>query len=91
MARDQPLTEGIFMPARFLSFSELKTMKGIRWGRMHIDRLERAGKFPRRVRLSTGTVAWLESEIDDYMAEAVAERDATSEAAHAEPEVVPAT
>jgi prophage regulatory protein len=58
----------------FLRYPELKT-KGISWSRVHIDRLEKAGKFPRRVRLSENTVAWREAEIDGFLADRVAERD----------------
>jgi len=42
----------------------------------HIARLEKAGKFPRRVRLGQGRVAWVEEEIDQWIRERIAERDA---------------
>lgn len=32
-----------------------------------INALERAGKFPRRVRISARAAGWVESEIDDYI------------------------
>ncbi len=41
----------------------------------HIARLEDAGKFPKRVRLGTGRVGWLETEIDDWIRARIAERD----------------
>jgi prophage regulatory protein len=59
---------------RFLRFPQLKTEKGIPWSRMHIDRLEKAGKFPARVRLGPNTVAWPETEIDAYGEAKLAER-----------------
>ena len=62
--------------ARFLRFNDLKPMKGISSSRMHLDRLERAGRFPKRVHLGKQTVAWVESEIDAFLAERLAERDA---------------
>jgi prophage regulatory protein len=61
----------------FLRFSDLKVQKGLPWSRMHIDRLEKAGKFPRRVRLSSKTVAWSEDEVDSFMQEKLAERGAS--------------
>jgi len=43
--------------------------------RMHLYRLERAGRFPRRVRLGVASVGWLEHEVDSWIAERAAERD----------------
>ncbi len=45
----------------------------------HIDRMEAAGRFPRRVKLGPNRVGWLESEIDDWIADRVRERDAAGE------------
>jgi prophage regulatory protein len=36
--------------------------------RTTIDRLERAGRFPRRRRIATREVAWTVSEIEDWLA-----------------------
>ena len=33
-----------------------------------IWRLERAGKFPSRIRLSVGIVGWRDTEIEDWLA-----------------------
>lgn len=33
----------------------------------HIDRLERAGKFPKRVQLGQHRVGWVEDEIDAWL------------------------
>jgi prophage regulatory protein len=63
---------------RFLRFPQLKSEKGIPWSRMHVDRLEKAAKFPKRVRLGENTVAWREDEIDAMLA---AKSDARGEAA----------
>ena len=41
----------------------------------HILRLEKAGKFPRRVQVGPNRVAWLESEVEAWVAARVAERD----------------
>lgn len=44
----------------------------------HTARLEAAGTFPKRVRLGTGRVAYVESEILDWISARIAERDARS-------------
>lgn len=42
----------------------------------HITRLEKEGKFPRRVKLTDGIrVAWLEDEVDDWIASRLQLRD----------------
>ena len=43
---------------------------------MHIWRLEKAGRFPRRVKLGPNSVGWVAEEIDDWIKARVAERDA---------------
>ena len=40
----------------------------------HIDRLEDAGKLPKRIKVGF-RVFWLDSEIDDWIKERIAERD----------------
>jgi prophage regulatory protein len=53
------------MTDRFLRERELRAMTGLsrttRW------RLERAGQFPRKRRISPGAVGWLESEVVTWM------------------------
>jgi prophage regulatory protein len=56
-----------------LRFKELKPA-GVPFCRMHVDRLEKADKFPRRVRLGENTVAWPEDEIVQWVAERLAAR-----------------
>ena len=41
----------------------------------HIDRLEKAGKFPKRVTLGPNRVGWIEQEILDWIKHLVEERD----------------
>ncbi len=50
---------------------------------MHLRRLEAAGVFPRRVKLSPGgtAVGWVEDEIEAYLEARVAERDGAAAAA----------
>ena len=52
---------------RLLRFPQLKSEKGIPFCRVHIDRLERANKFPSRIRLGTNTVARAEEEVDAWI------------------------
>lgn len=42
----------------------------------HIARLEAAGQFPKRVRLGQGRVGWVEQEVENWIADRIAERDA---------------
>jgi prophage regulatory protein len=58
---------------KILTYPELKP-RGVRLSRRQIDRLEAAGKFPRRVQMSPGRVGWLASEIDAHVAAAIARR-----------------
>lgn len=60
---------------RFVRFARLKPDFGIDYSRMHIDRLEKAGRFPKRVQLGPNSVAWLEDEIIAWQAERISARD----------------
>ena len=42
----------------------------------HIDRLEKQGLFPKRVKLGQIRVAWVESEVDQWIEARIADRDA---------------
>jgi prophage regulatory protein len=59
---------------RLLSYDELRPQKGIPYSKVHLWRLEREGKFPKRVPLSESRHGWAESEIDDWIAERMASR-----------------
>ena len=51
--------------SRWLSYKELKSLKGISYSRIHLKRLEDAGQFPKRVK--TGArIYWLEHQIDEW-------------------------
>jgi prophage regulatory protein len=58
---------------RLITRHELRSM--VPYTPQHILRLEKDGKFPRRVQLGANRVAWLLSEIDAWVAARVAERD----------------
>jgi prophage regulatory protein len=57
----------------FLGFSELRG-RGVPLGRRQLDRLEAAGKFPRRVHISERRVGWVAEEIDAHIAAKIANR-----------------
>ena len=59
-----------------VSKKELKTVCGIPYSPQHIQRLENAGRFPKRIRLGTNRVAWLLTEVEAWIDERVAQRDA---------------
>lgn len=47
-----------------------------------IDLMERDGQFPKRIGLGRGrAVGWLESEVEDWIAARIAERDRGAQAA----------
>ena len=49
--------------------------KCIFYSKCHLWRLEKAGKFPKRVATGPGRYAYIESEIDAYVEQKIAERD----------------
>ena len=63
---------------KFISFEELKTEKGIGYSRTQIWRLERDGKFPKRVPIGEARIAWVESEIDQWQKHQIEARDAAA-------------
>ena len=62
---------------KLLSYDELRPKKGIPYSKVHLWRLERDGKFPKRVPLGESRHGWLESEIDDWLLERMATRNVT--------------
>lgn len=63
------------MTKRLIDKKQLRTVKGIPYCDSQIYRLEKAGQFPRRVRLGCNRVAWLENEIDGWISEKAERRD----------------
>jgi len=59
---------------RLIPYEALKT-KCIMYSKPHLWRLERAGKFPKRVNIGPGRYGYVEAEIDEYIAQKIAERD----------------
>jgi prophage regulatory protein len=58
---------------RFLSKKQLRVI--VLYSPQHIDRLEREGKFPKRVQLGPNRVGWIEEEVYDWIQQRIAERD----------------
>lgn len=58
---------------KLLRYEQLKDY-GIDWSRVHIDRLQKAGKFPQKIKIGPNTVAYLESEILAWIEERCANR-----------------
>ena len=55
-----------------------QVVEKVGYSAMHISRLEKAGKFPKRFKLNPDgyAVGWLEEEINQFIADRVAARDA---------------
>ena len=59
---------------RVIRAKELKAKVG--YSPMTVWRLERDGRFPKRIQLGDNAVGWIEHEIDSWIAERMAEREA---------------
>jgi prophage regulatory protein len=59
---------------RLLDYPALRE-RGIPWSRVHIARLEAAGKFPLHINIGENSVAWFEDEIDDFLEAKAAARE----------------
>jgi predicted DNA-binding transcriptional regulator AlpA len=62
---------------RLLDFDGLK-QKGIRFSDTHLRRLVRAGKFPKPIKVGCRD-HWAEFEVDQHIADKLAQRDAQEE------------
>lgn len=60
---------------KLLSHTALQE-KGISYSKVQIWRLIKAGRFPAAVKLGPGRNAWVETEIDRWIEERIAEREA---------------
>jgi len=65
---------------QLIPYDALK-LKGITLSKVQIWRLERDGTFPQRVQVSAARVAWVESEIDQWIEARIASRPAKRTAA----------
>jgi prophage regulatory protein len=60
---------------RLLNFPDLRLAKGIAYTRRHLKRKCDSGNFPRPIQVSDRRIAWIEEEVDAWLAARVAERD----------------
>jgi prophage regulatory protein len=60
---------------KVIYFKELKPQKGINYCRDHLRRKCKAGEFPQPVAISTARIAWIEAEIDEWLADKAQARD----------------
>ena len=58
---------------RVISWRELSEM--IPFTRQHVLRLEKAGRFPRRLQIGARRVGWLATEIEDWLAAKINDRE----------------
>ena len=59
---------------RILSKKDLRAL--VLYSPAHIDRLEKAGLFPKRVQLGPCRVGWVESEVLAWLDERIKQREA---------------
>jgi predicted DNA-binding transcriptional regulator AlpA len=71
---------------KFLSFPELKSLKGIPYTRRHLRDLCKDGKFPQPVEVSEARIAWVEEEVDQWQAAKAAARRIVEETANSLPQ-----
>ncbi len=65
------------MAKRIISHEALAD-KGITYSKPHLWRLEKAGKFPKRVAIGAARYGYVETEIDGYVDALIANRDAAA-------------
>jgi prophage regulatory protein len=58
---------------RFVRYEELRGL-GIPFSRVHVDRLQKANRFPRKVKLGANTAAYRLDEIEAWLTARCAER-----------------
>ena len=58
---------------KLLSKRQLK--EKVLYSPQHIARLEKAGKFPPRVRIGPNRVGWVESEVEEWIRQRLESRD----------------
>ena len=70
---------------KLLSMDEVRDLKGVNYSRAHLFRLIRAGRFPAPVKLGDNRNAFVESEIDAWIEQRIAEREPRGEGNENEP------
>ncbi len=59
---------------KLLSYDDLRSERGVTYSKVHLWRLEREGKFPKRVTLGARRYGWCDSEIDAWLESRMASR-----------------
>lgn len=59
-------------PKQLICKKELTKL--VKYSSQHIARLEKAGRFPKRLRLGQNRVAWLLAEVEEWIDERLAKR-----------------
>jgi prophage regulatory protein len=62
--------------ARLIDFKQLRPEKGIPYTRDHLRRKADSGEFPQPIAISPRRIAWVESEVDEWIAAKIAARGA---------------
>jgi prophage regulatory protein len=65
---------------RIIDFKRLGPEKGIGYSRDHLRRKVKAGEFPKPIPVSDHRIAWIEAEVDEWLATRAANRDGTGPA-----------
>jgi prophage regulatory protein len=60
---------------RLIDYDNLKTTNGIPYSKVQLWRLERQRRFPKRNSVGPQRYAWVESEIDEWIAGRIRARD----------------
>jgi len=60
---------------KLIDFKSLLAGKGINYSRDHLRRKCKAGEFPKPIPVSDRRIAWIEAEINQWLAARAAERD----------------
>jgi predicted DNA-binding transcriptional regulator AlpA len=69
---------------KLIDFKNLAPLKGINYSRDHLRRKWKAGEFPKPIRVSEHRIGWLESDIDQWLADKANHRSAENASPTAE-------
>jgi predicted DNA-binding transcriptional regulator AlpA len=59
---------------RIISFRQMKELNLCLWSRAHVDREEKAGRFPERVEYGNSRVGWVQEEVEEHNRKLAAKR-----------------
>ena len=52
---------------QLVTWRELKEIYRLPWSRQHVGRLEKVGRFPKRVKLNNFRCCWIREEIEKFI------------------------